>query len=148
MEAKRIAQVLINAFENGNKLLICGNGGSAAMSQHMAAEFICKFEHIRKPLPAISLTTDTSCITAISNDFNYEDVFARQIEALGKPHDVLFVLSTSGRSANCLQAIGQALRNGLTVIEMPRKGKTTAKIQEYQFKLMHDICRIVERAFI
>lgn len=118
------------------------------MSQHMAAEFICKFEHVRRPLPAIALTTDTSVLTAVSNDFDFESVFTRQIIALGQPGDALIALSTTGRSPNVLNAIATAKRMGMTIIDFPRKGTSTAKIQEYQFKLMHDVCREVEREFI
>jgi len=145
---KEIAKKLINCFNNGNKLLICGNGGSASMAQHMAAELVCTFEHNRRALPAIALTTDTSIITAWSNDRDYRGIFYRQIEALGKPFDVLIVLSTSGRSQNCNMAIQLAQKKLITVIDFPRKGKKTAKIQEYQLKLIHDVCRIVEKAFL
>lgn len=145
---KRIAKIIIDAFRSGNKLLICGNGGSAAMAQHMAAEFICKFEHVRKPLPAIALTVDTSNLTAIGNDFGFEYIFERQVEALGKKGDVLLGMSTSGRSMNVLRAFDIARDKGLAIIDFPRKGDSTAHIQEYQFKLMHDVCREVERAFV
>lgn len=143
-----IAQEIIACFRKGKKLLICGNGGSAAMAQHMAAEFICKFEHDRKPLPAIALTTDTSILTAVSNDYDFSQVFARQIQALGKRGDILLVLSTSGKSPNCLAAIEACRGRGIKVIEFPRKGRSTARIQEYQFTLMHDVCRLVEHAFV
>ena len=145
---KQIADQIIEAFKQGNKLMICGNGGSAAMAQHMAAEFICKFEHVRAPLPAMALSVDTSCLTAVANDFSYEDVFARQVEALGKPGDVLLVFSTSGKSKNALKAADTAKSKGISVIDFPRKGPSTAKIQEYQFVLMHDVCREVEKAFV
>jgi D-sedoheptulose 7-phosphate isomerase len=145
----RISKILIKAFENGNKLMIVGNGGSAAMAQHMAAEFVCKFEHDREPLPAIALTTDTSALTAIGNDYGFDHIFSRQVTALRKPGDVLILLSTSGKSENIIVAKNRAeLWKQLVVIDFPRKGKTTAKIQEYQFKLMHDICREVENYFL
>lgn len=149
MSKNSIVKTIVDAFERGNKLLICGNGGSAAMAQHMAAEFICKFEHNRQPLPAIALTTDTSILTAIGNDFGFDHIFSRQITALRKPGDVLLLLSTSGKSENIIVAKNRAeLWKELIIIDFPRKGKSTAKIQEYQFKLMHDVCREVERHFL
>lgn len=147
MTEKQIAKVIIEAFKGGNKLLICGNGGSAAMAQHMAAEFICRFEKHRRPLPAIALTTDTSALTAIGNDYGFAVVFARQVMALGKKGDILLLLSTSGKSGNLLLASDAANSMNIQVIDLPRKGKSTAKIQEYQLKLMHDTCRLVEKEF-
>lgn len=144
-QTQKIAKDLTKCFLHGNKILICGNGGSAAESQHMAAEFMGRFELERPPLPAIALTTDTSFLTAWSNDYNYESVFSRQIVALGKPGDILITLSTSGKSANCLHAASTARSIGMKVIEIPRIGKTTPKIQENQLKIIHNVCRIVER---
>ncbi|MCX8021565.1 MAG: SIS domain-containing protein, partial [Syntrophorhabdaceae bacterium] len=95
---------IIIALANGSKLLICGNGGSAADAQHMAGEFVCRFYKDRDPLPAIALTVDTSVITAISNDYAYEQVFSRQVKALGKKGDILLGISTSGTSKNVLEA--------------------------------------------
>lgn len=145
-----IADILIDAFKKGNKVLVCGNGGSAAESQHLAAELMCKFEHDRKPLPAIALTTDTSFLTAYPNDYKdgFENLFARQIEALGKPGDVLIALSTSGKSKNCINALSKARELRMIAIDFPRMGQTTAEIQEYQLYLIHDVCRVVEKAFI
>lgn len=151
-----IAKQIIRAFRGGKKLLIVGNGGSAAQAQHMAAEFVCKFTHKRKPLPAIALTTDTSILTSISNDFDFTEVFKRQVEALGKKGDVLIALSTSGKSKNVLKAIKQARKQGLTVIDLPRQDDflscidkpCTAHIQEFQLHLIHDVCRQVEEAFV
>lgn len=148
MSAKQIATILIDCFKRGNKLLIIGNGGSAAEAQHFAAEFICKFQYERKPLPAIALSTDSSVLTSISNDFGYEYVFTRQIRALGKVKDVLISLSTSGKSLNVNMANTCAKELGLIVIDFPRKGTSTAKIQENQLKLIHSVCAIVEKAFI
>lgn len=100
------SEILINAFTCNKKLLICGNGGSAADSQHLAAEFVSSFSKSmqRRALPAVALTVDSSIITAYSNDFSFDQIFERQIEALGMADDVLLVLSTSGNSVNCLQA--------------------------------------------
>ena len=147
MAAKEIAAILIKIFKNGNKLLICGNGGSAAMSQHFAAELIGKFEYDRKALPAIALTTDTSILTAISNDSDFVYVFSRQIEALGKPGDVLITLSSTGKSKNITEAIRTAALNNLKTIVFPMLGNSTAEVQEFQLKLMHDTCRLVEEQF-
>src|SRR3990167_6753859 len=99
---KEIVKKLVSCFRTGGKLLLIGNGGSAAMCQHTAAEFMGRFEHDRKPLPAIALTTDTSFLTAWSNDYSFGGIFCRQIEALGKPGDVLMAFSTSGHSMNVL----------------------------------------------
>ena len=148
MNEKQIAEIIIKAFKKGNKLLICGNGGSAAMSQHMACELVCEYRHRRKALPAIALTTDTSILTAIGNDYGFNEIFARQVEALGKAGDVLLVLSTSGQSNNNLMAYRASWQKGMDYIDLPRKGKDTPEIQENQLKSIHKICEIVEEAFI
>ena len=147
MTAKSIAKELIACFKRGNKLMICGNGGSAAEAQHFAAELVGNFEQKRQALSAIALTTDTSILTAIANDFNFTYIFTRQVEALGKEDDILILLSTSGKSHNVISAKVTAEERGLKVIDFPRKGNSTAKIQEYQLKLIHDVCRITEKAF-
>jgi len=102
---KQSIESIVSAFETGNKLLLFGNGGSAADAQHIAAEFTNRFLIERPPLPAIALTTDSSALTAIANDYDYAQVFAKQVQALGKPGDVAMALSTSGNSPNVLQAI-------------------------------------------
>ena len=107
---------LSSCFAHGGKLLICGNGGSAADAQHFAAEFVNHMRFQRPPLPAIALTTDTSVLTSISNDARYEDVFARQVQAIGCAGDILFALSTSGASANVLAALGAARRQGMLTV--------------------------------
>lgn len=107
---------VIACLKNGGKLLFCGNGGSAGDSQHLATEFVVKFKKPRKALPALALTTDSSALTAIGNDFGFDHLFSRQIEALGDPGDVLFAISTSGTSPNILQAADQAKKQGLFVI--------------------------------
>ncbi len=144
----KIAKQIIKCFKNGGKILIIGNGGSAAMAQHMAAEFICKFEYDRRPLPAIALSTDTSNLTAIANDFGFEYVFSRQVIALAKQGDILITMSTSGKSRNVLMAEDAANQLDIEVIRFPIKGQSTASIQEYQFKIMHRICREVEKEFL
>ena len=126
--SEEIADTIIACFLLGNKALIVGNGGSAAMASHMATEFMCKFEHDRIPLPAIALTTDTSFLTAMGNDYPVgNDLFARQVQALGKPNDILIIFSTSGKSMNCLKAIEEAQNRAMKIIDFPRKGKNTAE---------------------
>ena len=144
-----IADTVISCFRSGGKLLIIGNGGSAAQAQHLAGELVCSFENReRMALPALALTTDSSILTACSNDFSFSEVFVRQIQALGKEGDVLLILSTSGKSKNCLEAEKIALRLKLQVINFPRKGNTTAQVQEKQLKDLHKMCRLIEQAFI
>lgn len=139
-----IATILIRAFKSGKSLYLCGNGGSNDLANHMEEEFICKFEQDRQPLPALALKIHS----ATSNDFGYRDVFTRQIRAYGKKGDVFIGISTSGKSDNINLALERAKIMGITVIDFPRNGKTTAEIQENQLKQMHDICREVELAFM
>lgn len=155
--------ILINAFKNGNKLLICGNGGSAADSQHFAAEFTGRYEMERTPLPAIALTTDTSAITAIGNDYSFDVIFSKQVEALGNKDDILLGISTSGNSGNVIKAIEVAHAKGMKVITLTGKdgGKIdkilkdsdvnicvpanrTARIQEVHLVVLHTICDAVD----
>ena len=114
----------------------------------MAGELVGRFEHERTALPAIALTTDTSILTAWANDYDFSDVFRRQVEALGEPGDILLTLTTSGKSKNILLAEDYAREKGLTVLRMPNKGRTTAEIQENHLIYIHQICRMVERHFI
>ena len=155
-----IAHVMIEGMRNGNKLLIFGNGGSAADSQHMAAEFVGKFNMVRKALPALALTTDTSILTSISNDDAFENVFARQIEALGRASDIALGISTSGNSPNVLKGLAQAAEMGLVTIGFTGQGggklkhvadycfrapsDHTARIQEVHITVAHALCGIVE----
>lgn len=149
MTAHQIAKRIINCFESGGKLLICGNGGSASMSSHFAAEMVSKFEKDRAALPAISLTVDPAVMTSIANDYGYERVFSRQLEAIGHTNDLLIVLSTSGKSKNCMAALRWASEFGMESLDWPReKGGGTAAKQEYQLQLIHDVCRIVENHFV
>jgi len=147
MTKNQITKAIIECFKSGGKCLIFGNGGSASMATHMATEFMGKFEKDRKALPAISLNTDTSFLTAWPNDKSFDTVFSRQVEALGKPGDIAIGISTSGRSENVLKGLEIATKKELVAIDFPRHGKTTAEIQEWQLHLMHDICREVEKAF-
>ena len=154
---------LVAAFKDGNKVLICGNGGSAADSQHFAAEFVNAFSRDldRKALPAIALTTDTSILTSIANDFEFENVYSRQVEAYGLPGDVLIVLTTSGSSKNCLNAVKIANFIGLTTIAFTKEkgqvstqaqisievpSQNTQHIQECHMLAYHVITELVEDA--
>jgi D-sedoheptulose 7-phosphate isomerase len=147
MNNKHIAQVCIEAIKKGNKLLVCGNGGSAAQSQHFVAELVNKFKYNRCALPAISLTTDTSVITSIANDYGFENIFSRQIEAIGEVGDVLITISTSGKSENVLKAIETAKDKGMIVVQLNRGGDSTPQIQEYQLCDLHEIAGMIEEAF-
>jgi D-sedoheptulose 7-phosphate isomerase len=159
----RIAGVVGDALERGGKVLICGNGGSAADSQHLAAELVSRFRRERGALPAIALTTDTSILTAIANDYEFERVFARQVEALGRPGDVAIGISTSGNSPNVLTAMRTASESGLTTIGFTgddggklrqvvdlcfrAASNATPHIQEVHITAGHAICEVVESRF-
>lgn len=150
-----------DTLKQGNKLLLCGNGGSAADAQHIAAEFIGRFKKERKALPAIALTTDTSILTCLSNDYGYETVFSRQVEALGKKGDILLGISTSGNSKNLLNAVVTAKKIGMFTIgltggnggnlkqivdlDITVPSHETPRIQESQILIGHIICDIVEK---
>ena len=155
------ANLIVEAFKKDNKVMICGNGGSAADSQHFAAEFVNAFSKDlqRKSLSAIALTTDTSVLTSISNDFDFINIFARQVEAHSRPGDVLIVLTTSGSSKNCIKAVEQARNNGIKSIAFTRTGgkiselsdiciqvpsDNTQHIQECHMLAYHVITEIVE----
>jgi D-sedoheptulose 7-phosphate isomerase len=148
MSAREIAEQIIKCFKNGNKLLIVGNGGSAAEAQHMAAELIGKFMYIRKALPALALTTDTSIITSIGNDLGFENIFVRQLDALGKPGDILLCISTSCKSKDILNAKEMAKFKQIDIYDLPNVGESNPEIQENHLKLIHLICRLVEEAFV
>lgn len=159
-EIFQTTQVILKTIKKNNKLIFCGNGGSAADSQHIAAEFVCKFKKNRRPLPAISLTVDTSVITSISNDFSFDYIFSRQIQALGKKGDCLIGISTSGMSKNIINAFIEAKKKDITCIALlGKKGglvkkyadisiiinsKDTARIQEAHIFLMHFFCECVD----
>lgn len=145
-----IAEALITAFKNGNKFLVCGNGGSATMSEHWAGELVGKFQYERKPLPAIALT-NLAVITAIANDYDYTQIFSRQVEAFGKKGDVFVGLTTSGTSANVVRAYGTAVNLGLHSFMLPphtNKDLSTAQCQLLHLDKIHRICKTVEEAFI
>jgi D-sedoheptulose 7-phosphate isomerase len=157
------SQLCIDALKTGHKILIAGNGGSAADAQHIAAELVGRFETNRVSLPAIALTVDTSALTAISNDFGYENVFARQLEGLGVEGDVLIAISTSGNSPNIAKAIAVAQRKVLKIIMLSGKdggilrgigdveiiipSNNTARIQEMHILVGHIICSMIDDFF-
>ena len=158
------ADILISALKSGHKLLICGNGGSAADAQHIAAELTGRYEiPNRRALPALALSTDSSAVTAISNDLGFEQVFARQVEAHGNPGDVLLAISTSGRSQNVISAVECARRRGLKTIGLlGRDGgalasvvdvaivvpsQATPHIQEMHITIGHLLCTLVDHIF-
>ena len=154
------AAVAGDALLRGNKLMFCGNGGSASDSAHIATEFTCRFKEDRRPYPAMAFTVDGGLMTAIGNDYQFTDVFARQVAAFAKKGDVLIVLTTSGKSRNILAAMEEARRHGVKTIaflgkgggftkgaadfEMIVPGVETARIQEAQKFLLHVLCEIVE----
>jgi D-sedoheptulose 7-phosphate isomerase len=153
---------LVGAFQRGNKLLLFGNGGSAADAQHIAAEFVNRFMIERPPLPAIAFTTDTSVLTSIANDYSYNDVFAKQVQALGREGDVAVVLSTSGNSPNVIAAIDACKKLNITTIGLTggtggqmagkvdfllnvSEGRNSARIQETHILVGHVICDLVDQ---
>ncbi|GKU27281.1 phosphoheptose isomerase [Clostridium folliculivorans] len=160
-EILKASDTLIEAFKNGNKVLICGNGGSAADAQHIVGEFVSKFRLERASLPAIALTTNTSIISAIGNDYEYNFIFQRQVEGLGKRGDVLIGISTSGNSANITRAFKQAKKMGIYTIALLGKdggenkefadlpiivpSEDTPRVQESHIMIGHIICDIVEK---
>ncbi|EED35185.1 phosphoheptose isomerase [Luminiphilus syltensis NOR5-1B] len=154
------ARLCSAALDRGGRIYLCGNGGSAGDAQHIAAELIGRLIHDRKSLPAVALTTDTSALTAIANDYGYDHVFARQVEGLLSPGDVLIAISTSGNSANVLNAVDTAFEKGGTVVALSGKdggelarrvdgcitvpSQTTARIQECHILIGHILCGLIE----
>jgi len=160
------ASLIVETLRKGGKILSCGNGGSAADAQHFASELLGRFEAERAGLPAVALSTDTSTLTAIANDYSYEQVFARQVSALGNAGDLLLAISTSGNSGNVIAAVRAAHENGMSVVALTgRKGgkiaaelasrdielrvpsDRTARIQEVHLLMIHGLCDVVEEAF-
>lgn len=154
------AESMMQSVAKGGKILIFGNGGSAADSQHMAAELIGRFQRERRAVAALALTTDTSSLTALSNDYGFDKVFVRQIEALGKPGDVALAISTSGNSANVLKAVEYARTKGMVTVGLTGgtggrlaslvdiaicvPSSTTARVQEAHECIIHCLCELLE----
>jgi len=157
---KKTADLIIGAYKDGGKVLFCGNGGSAADAQHLAAELVGRFKKERRALPAMALHVNTSALTAIANDYSYNDVFVRQVEAFGMPRDVLIGISTSGKSENILRALALAKEKGLKTIGftgmnvanmrllcdvlLSVPSEDTPRIQEVHMVWGHIICGLVE----
>jgi D-sedoheptulose 7-phosphate isomerase len=156
-----VAKVASSTIKAGHKIMLCGNGGSAADSQHIAAELIGRFEKERRSMAAIALTTDTSAITAIGNDYGYDQVFARQVEGLGQSGDLLIGISTSGNSKNVVKAMEVAQSKGIRTVALvgdkpegamqaiadyvlAAPSTNTARIQECHILIMHTLCQLVE----
>lgn len=160
---EEISQIIFNKLQSGGKLVLAGNGGSAADCQHIAAELVCRFEKERPPQFAIALTTDTSILTAISNDYSFENIFSRQIDALCNSNDVFIGITTSGKSKNILKALDTAKNKGLfticlcgNVLDLLKENSdeiisipsvSTARIQECHIMILHIICSIIDDNF-
>lgn len=160
-DVEEVVELVLRTVDTGGKLLFCGNGGSAADAQHLATEYVVRFQRHRRPLGAIALTTDTSILTAAANDYGFEHVFERQVLALGQPGDVLFLHSTSGESPNLLAAAAAARAAGVTTVALLAKGggrlrelvdvalvlptDDGARAQEVQLAIGHAICDAVEK---
>jgi D-sedoheptulose 7-phosphate isomerase len=157
---EKAASLAGDALLAGNKLMFCGNGGSASDSAHLATEFTCRFKEDRRPYPAMAFTVDAGLLTAIGNDYEFTEVFSRQVAAFGKTGDVLIAITTSGKSRNILTALEEARRRGVNTIaflgkgggftkgaadvELIVPGSETARIQEAQQFLLHVLCEIIE----
>lgn len=160
----RGGELLIRALRGGGKIMACGNGGSAADAQHFAAELLNRFEIERPGLAGLALTTDTSTLTSIANDYSYEDVFAKQVRALGREHDVLLIISTSGNSMNLLRAAEAAQQKGIRCVALNGRdggmlsqilleddidivvpGMSTARIQEVHGLAIHCFCDLIDK---
>lgn len=161
---EQASQAMVNALLNERKILSCGNGGSAGDAQHFSSELLNRFERERPSLPAIALTTDSSTITSIANDYSYEEVFSKQIRALGQSGDVLLAISTSGNSANVMQAIQAAHDRDMRVVALTGRdggamtslllpddveirvpARSTARIQEVHLLAIHCLCDLIDR---
>ena len=163
-DIENAAKICIECLKNGNKILIFGNGGSAADAQHIAAEIIGRYKTDRKGLAAIALTTDSSVLTAISNDFGYSEIFTRQVEALARPGDTLIGISTGGSSQNVVNALKIAKNmqckaiglsgkdggefNAICDVNIVAKAQDTARIQEMHILIGHTICHLIDHAFV
>jgi len=160
----RAAQIVARCLESGHKLLLCGNGGSAADAMHLAAEFLCRYRDDRRPYPAIALPTNGAYMTAVCNDYDADEMFARQVLALGEMGDVLIAFTTSGNSRNVLRALEEAARKrldsicflgrdggftkGVATVELLVPGTDTARIQEAHQLMYHVLCELVEKQLL
>ena len=161
----RACEVISTAIRQGNKLMICGNGGSASDAQHMAAEMVGRMLIERNPLPAMALTTDTSNLTAIANDYSYDVVFEKQVQGLGRAGDVLLGISTSGNSKNVIRAAEAAKAKGIKVVSMTggtggrlrdlsdvnlnvELGKNSSRVQETHIFIVHSLVDLMDRFFL
>lgn len=161
----KACEIIATAIKSGNKLMICGNGGSAADAQHMAAEMVGRMLVERNPLPAMSLTTDTSNITAIANDYSYDVIFEKQVQGLGRTGDVLLAISTSGNSKNVIKAAEAAHAKGIKVISVTggtggalkdksdlnlnvELGKNSSRIQETHIFIFHSLVDVMDRYYL
>ncbi|MFT6431299.1 MAG: D-sedoheptulose 7-phosphate isomerase [Halopseudomonas sp.] len=161
---EQASQLMVNCLLNEGKILTCGNGGSAGDAQHFSSELLNRFERERPSLPALALTTDSSTITSIANDYSYDEIFSKQIRALGQPGDVLLAISTSGNSGNILQAIQAAHDRDMLVValngrdggamtslllpedaEIRVPARSTARIQEVHLLAIHCLCDLIDR---
>ena len=157
--------MMIDALIRGNKILSCGNGGSAGDAQHFSSELLNRYERNRPSLPAMALTTDSSTITSIANDFSFDEIFSKQVKALGQRGDILLAISTSGNSANVIKAMQAALKRDMTIVALTGKdggemagfmgendveirvpSSRTARIQEVHLLVIHNLCESIDNA--
>jgi|TARA_B100000745_G_scaffold123670_2_gene80344 DnaA initiator-associating protein len=162
-QVKKAGDMMVAALLEGHKVLSCGNGGSAGDSQHFSSELLNRFERERPSLPAIALTTDTSTLTSIANDYSYNEIFAKQVRALGQPGDILLAISTSGNSRNVINAMEAALSRDMTIVTLSGKdggemagllgandceirvpSDVTARIQEVHLLIIHCLCDYID----
>ena len=157
----RAAKMVLRCLTSGHKLLVCGNGGSASDATHLATEFLCRFVDDRRPYPALSLTANGEFMTAVGNDYTFDEVFARQIRGLGEKGDILIAITTSGKSRNVLRALEEAKRcsleslcflgrdggftKGVATLDLIVPGSSTARIQEAHKLLFHVLCEMVDK---
>lgn len=159
----RAARLMTDSLKSGGKILSCGNGGSAADAQHFAAELLNRFEKERPPLAAVALTTDSSTLTSIANDYSYDEVFSKQVSGLGRKGDVLFAISTSGNSGNVMRAVETAHKQGVAVVALTGRdggeigaalndddveirvpAESTARVQEVHLLVLHCLCDLID----
>ncbi len=162
---EKAANMMVQALIRGNKILSCGNGGSAGDAQHFSSELLNRYERDRPSLPAMALTTDSSTITSIANDYSYDEIFSKQIRALGQPGDILLAISTSGNSRNVINAMEAALARDMTIVALTGKdggemagflsendveirvpSSRTARIQEVHLLVIHNLCESIDNA--